>query len=140
VLLVTLTHLPPDAAAVEATVKVARGDKTAHAAGYAVLAVLVFGVCQAGKTRRAELLILAALAVGAAGDEWTQPYCGRSAELQDWAVDTLGLVLGYLGVALLSILGIHRRRTGHLDRGEDRAGNSGRTHSPERFANVGSRR
>lgn len=88
---------------------VARFDKVAHFAMYAVLGALV---ARALAGRRAALAgLLAAVAIAAAfgaADEWHQQFIpGRSMDLVDWTADSSGALVG----ATLAVLAAGRRRT-----------------------------
>jgi len=90
--LATATHLPraPE-------LPLEQGDKFLHVAAFAVLTLLAATCWSAWRPpmRLRHLIALAAiLMVYAAVDELTQIPVGRKAELADWWMDTLGIVLG----------------------------------------------
>lgn len=88
--LLTLTHvpkLPPVGQQVN--------DKLAHFLAYGALAGLLFvtlWVCKPDMRRLPLAVVVLCLAYGAF-DEWTQPFFGRSWELNDWLADAAGVVV-----------------------------------------------
>ena len=75
---------------------VGHADKLAHFAGYGLLGVLSMRGVQ-NPTLRAAVLLLAAISVFGAADEWHQQFIpGRSQDRADWFADTLGASLGVM--------------------------------------------
>jgi len=73
-------------------------DKIIHFKLYAIFAFLVARAVQAGRPpwRMLAVVALALFAWGAA-DEWHQLFIpGRSADVADWAVDSIGVLAGLL--------------------------------------------
>ncbi|MHB1222424.1 MAG: VanZ family protein [Gemmatimonadaceae bacterium] len=85
------------------------GDKIVHAIMYGVLAVLAHHAWPPrSRPFGARLLMLLAIAVMAAADEWHQQFIpGRSAEIEDWLADTAGATVA---LAFSSLVMALRRR------------------------------
>lgn len=103
VFLFVATHFPklrlPEA--------VPRGDKLAHFAAYALLAVFFWKFFEANQRPLSGRFVwnaLAVIAVYAAADEVLQPLVGRSADAWDWVCDVVGAALA------LAALEWNRRR------------------------------
>ncbi len=94
VVIVVITHTPPDSSLIRRLPHYAYGDKLVHLGLYGLLGWLVWYKRQA---RGWEFLLGLLLATG---DELTQPWVGRIAELGDWLADAFGLTVG-LGLASL---------------------------------------
>jgi VanZ family protein len=94
VVIVLMTHTPPDSPLMRRLPHYAYGDKLVHTGLYGLLGWLLWYRRQA---RGWEFLLGLLLA---AGDELTQPWVGRLAELGDWLADAFGLTAG-LGLASL---------------------------------------
>ena len=73
-------------------------DKVVHLSCYAVLARLTFpAVAASNGAVRAAVLVMVAIAVFGALDEWHQQFIpGRSMDLFDWFADSLGGSLGLM--------------------------------------------
>jgi len=86
------THIPTD----DAKLDFPSGDKLAHVAGYALLALLAAVTLRAARWPPAlvnAVVLLGSAAYGAV-DEWTQAYAGRQPDFYDWVADVTGAVLG----------------------------------------------
>lgn len=83
--------------------ELARFDKVAHFAMYALLAALLVWARPAGRrtTVLAVIAILVAVAAYGALDEWHQQFIpGRSMDLSDWLADTSGAIVGAVAATL----------------------------------------
>ena len=98
--ILTATSLPNAPAAPAAGV-----DKLGHLAMYGVLGMLVLRAAWDGPpTPRSVVLMLAAIALFAAADEWHQQFIpGRSAEVADWLADVAGATLGIRSMTVLKL-------------------------------------
>lgn len=79
-------------------------DKLIHFAAYAVLAVLAAAgsASRGGRLPAASAaVVMSAIAVTAAADEFTQPWVGRTCDPFDWLADVAGAAVGVGAYALL---------------------------------------
>lgn len=93
------THLPPGQIGPPGI-----SDKLAHFMGYAGLAVLVLAVWELSTGRleaRHFFAVWLAGTVYGALDEWTQIPVGRTCDMNDWAADVIGIVIGIVVYQLL---------------------------------------
>ena len=97
-LLCVATHLPP-----RYVPRLGIDDKVEHFVAYGMLAGLLGLTLWATFPRRPWLVwvvLLGGMAYGAI-DEQTQPYFGRTCDLDDWIADVVGTTAGLLPVLLL---------------------------------------
>lgn len=93
------THLPPGQIGAPRF-----SDKLAHFIGYVGLTVLVLAVWELSTERlqaRHFFAVWLAGTVYAAFDEWTQIPVGRTCDMNDWAADVVGIILGIFAYQLL---------------------------------------
>jgi VanZ family protein len=94
IVLFIATHLPSAHAP-----SVNYWDKALHFSGYAVLTVFVLFAAGFSfhrlNPRHYFAVWLAAIVYGAI-DEWTQPFAGRTCDVNDWAADVLGATSGII--------------------------------------------
>ena len=83
---------------------VAGSDKVVHLAMYAVLGALALRAARNHDApSRTLVVVLTAIALFAAADEWHQQFIpSRSADVADWVADVTGAALGTGAVALLN--------------------------------------
>jgi len=106
IFLATMTHLPPGKGP-----DTGASDKLEHLGAYGILTGAVFLSFWASFPRRkiaAWLTPLVVLTFGAI-DEFTQPYFGRSCELNDWLADAAGMMIALIILSLIRT-GVERRR------------------------------
>jgi VanZ family protein len=102
-LVLTLTHLPPDAmpTALPRVFQADGSDKVEHGLAYALITLsFLFAVNWRIDRRLWVTIILGIAAVGAA-DEITQPFVNRDCSGWDWLADLVGIAAG-CGVALVN--------------------------------------
>ena len=73
-------------------------DKTVHLTAYALLAFLLARTLAGRRplSLATMAVVLAIVATYGAADELTQPFFGRETELNDWAADMAGAMIGLL--------------------------------------------
>ena len=91
-------------------------DHQGHFIGYALLAILLVRALASATWRgvgtRAVVLAIAIAVLYGASDEFHQRFVtGRSATVDDWIADTLGVITGALAVLVVARIIQRRRRT-----------------------------
>jgi len=84
-------------------------DKVVHLFCYGVLAFLTYPpLAQASGAVRAAILVMLAIAIFGALDEWHQQFIpGRTMDLYDWFADTLGAFLGLIAAIVIPRRAVH---------------------------------
>ncbi len=100
VFLCVMTHLPP-----RDVPKIRLNDKIEHIGAFGLLggALVLCLWTRSFRRRIAWLAIPIGMAYGAL-DEWTQPWFGRSCDLNDWFADVTGLTLAVICLVLVHTL------------------------------------
>lgn len=84
-------------------------DKLAHFGAYAVLAALMLRATNSPRDWGTLLLVVAAVSVFGAVDEWHQSFIPRrSMSFADWVADTAGAIVGVLAVRYIPFLSSRR--------------------------------
>jgi len=105
IFLATMTHLPPGKVP-----DIGANDKLEHLGAYGLLSGAFFLSLWATFPRKHVATLLTPLIVLAFGalDEITQPYFGRSCELNDWLADATGMAIAVITLTLIRRLVIRR--------------------------------
>lgn len=100
--ILTLTSIPASEFAPVGAFAFPGADKLVHAGMYAVLGALLARAIGPGAPQRALGLLLTAVVLFAAIDEWHQRFIpGRTPDVFDGIVDIAGAIVGFVAVARL---------------------------------------